>query len=442
MRMNYLIYFFMFLVGFANAFNLSDTYNMALKYNADYLMNIAKSVSEQEKTRQGISSLLPNLNVSATVSENYLNISNAFYYHQPAFGVQLQQTVVDFGKFSEYKKSKYYSELSDLQLEEARQNLILDIASAYFNVLSASDLYTVIVNKKEAFFRQYQKALKSFDAGVVSLIDVNDAKASLDAAVAEEIQAKNDLINNKNIFNNLTGLNPNLIQPLKQDIDLIYLAPESVNVWVELAKQQNIKIKIAKIQTKMNLQDITTAKADRMPTVNLVSNYQYQGEPVIDSNKVTNTNNVPGSSLSSFGVLYIGLQLNIPLYMGGGINSQIRKSIASYEATMQTQTTVLRDIVQKTENAFWIVQNGKSIIDAQTQSLTFAKLKLNSDQISYEIGDRNSIDLINSEKNYADSIQNYNSARYQYLLSRIKLMYMVGKLNVDFLNLINNNIAQ
>ena len=442
----FLISAFSFTCQFAGAFDLVSAYSGALNYNADFLASIAKNQAGQEKQVQGRSALLPQIGATGGISENYLNTNGAsIYYHQPTLTASLQQVAFDFGKFSQYTKSKFATQVADLQLELAKQQLMVNVAQSYFDVLYAMDTLSAIRVNKAAFERQLQQARQSFKVGTVTIADVNDAQASYDASVAQEISDENDLINKKNIFRNLTGLDPEQIQPLKTDIELVSPNPDNVAKWSEIAKTGNVNIKISSKQLEMAEQDVSIAVAGHIPTVGAAVNYQYAGTATIDAGDPAQLSNnaplQPGSISSSYGFGTAGVKANIPIYSGGNVSSQVRQARSTYQATLQQLISVQRQTDQSTQNAFWQVQNGVSIVKAQTQALKSAQIKLKSDQTGYTVGIRNSVDLINSEKNFYQAIQNYNQSRYQYLNYRLQLRYLAGNIDQDFLKQINTNIA-
>ena len=170
--------------------------------------------------------------------------------------------------------------------------------------------------------------------------------------------------------------------------------------------------------------------------------YNRLGDAGIDSSDpyFRTTAALPGSPFASQTNASVGLQLSIPIYNGGAISSKVRQAVANYDASYQQLLSTSRLTDQDTTNAYLQVENGVSIVKAQTQALKSAELKLKSDKTGYQIGLRNSIDLVNSQKNYYQTIQNYYQSQYQYLLNRVQLMYLIGKLDIVFLQNINDNI--
>ncbi|MFN7095579.1 MAG: TolC family protein, partial [Burkholderiales bacterium] len=251
------------------AFDLNAAYQHALVYNADYLTAVAQNQAGQEQQAQGLAALLPNFSAQAAYTENYLNSNMVVYYHQPTLSAQFQQVIFDLGKFSQYTKSKFATQIAELQLADAKQKLMLKVAQAYFDLLYANDTRAAIRYTRIALAKQLNQAKTAFNVGTVTIADVNDTKAAFDSASAQELQADNELINQETLFHNLTGLNANLIQPLAKNILLIAPVPSKIEQWVQMAKVHNKTLKIATTQLAMALADIRIAKANHMPTVKL-----------------------------------------------------------------------------------------------------------------------------------------------------------------------------
>lgn len=441
---------FMLIVTDAIAFDLDEAYARALSYNADYLTQIAATEAGVEVENQARASLLPQISGVGNYNQSYLNSAGfSVTYLQPTANAQIRQVIFDFGKFSTYTKSKFASEVATLQLTNARQKLMVDVAQAYFDILYAVDNLNTIRMNRDAFLTQMQQAQKSFSAGVVTIADVDDAKANYDSAVAQAIQAENNLINRKTIFHNMTGLNPDLVQPLIDQIILQLPMPDLAALWSDMAKAANLNVKIARLQLNMATEDIQIAKSGHMPVLSVVGNYQLFGAANVNSSNSATSQllfsqlmTIPGIPGSSYTSSMVGLQLNIPISAGGGINSRVRSAIANYEAAQDQLNATIRQTDQSILNAFYQVQNGVSLVKAQTQALKSSKLKLYSDKIGYREGIRNSVDLINAQNDYAKALLNYNQARYQYLSYRLQLEYLAGRIDTDFIHVINNNIQQ
>jgi len=431
-----------------SAIDLFEAYQRALTFNADYLKAIASNNAGQENPNITRAALLPQVNANASLTANYFSANGMYaFYHQPIYAVQLNQVVFDFSKFSSYTKSKYSAQLTELQLENARQQLMLNVSQAYFDVLYASDTLLATQMTAKALEQQLIQAKSSFQVGTVTIADVNDAQAGYDAAIAQQLQDENNLIYKKNIFRNLTGVNPDIIQPLQENIDLVLPSPSNSDSWAQIAESGNLNVKIANKQVIMAKEDISIARSGHLPVLNITAQYQYQDTGSIDNTNATTEQlqpiiSVPGSPISSYGVGYVGLQLSVPIYSGGGISAQVRQSVAVFESTQEQLVSVERTTDQNVRNAFWSVQNGVSLVLAQKAALKSAKTKLDSDKLGYQVGIRNSVDLVSSQKNYYQTFQQYQQSRYKYLMSEVQLQYLGGFIDEKFLQKINANIKQ
>ena len=433
-------------MGGAYAIDLASTYQQALTYNADYLKQISSTSSTQEQKNIARAQLLPQIGASASMSENYFDQGGyQAFYHQPVYKAQLQQVIFDWSKYSAFTKGQYSAQVGALQLENAKQQLMVTVAQAYFDVLYAEDSLSAIQMTKQALEKQMNQAKKSFEVGTVTIADVNDAQAGYDASAAQEIQAINDLMYKKNIFRNLTGMDPEQIQTLTDKTNLVLPMPQNVDSWSKMGESGNYSIKIASKQLEMANQDVKIAFSGHLPTLNLTAQYQYQDSGGLDNTNMPESQlqqymSIPGTPLSSYGVGSAGVQLNVPIYSGGGVSAQVRQAKATEEATKQQLVSTERQTDQNIRNTYWQVQNGVSIVKAQQTALLSAKTKLNSDQLGYQVGVRNSVDLVNSQKNYYQTFQTYQQTRYQYLMARIQLRYLSGNIDDKFIQQINNDI--
>lgn len=435
---------FMFLVANAMATNLVQSYQKALTYNANYLADISSNKASLEQQRQALASLLPQVSGNANVKEIYSYTQFELLYHQPAVGVNLQQVVFDFNKFSNYSKQKYGSQVANLRLLDAKQNLMLNTVQSYFDTLYAADSLRDTALAESALNQQYKQTEKSFHAGIMNIADVNDAKAGYYAAVSNVIQGQNDLDNKKLIYHNITGLNPDDIEPLKETITITGNKLQ-VQPYIDLAMHNNNTIKIAELQLSMASEDISMARANHYPTLNLVANYQYQGDSRLDGGSESaryffeqqRAIGFQGHNQNG----YVGLQLNLPIYSGGAVSSQSRVAMANYEVAKQQLIAAKRQVTEQVQSAALQVKRGLNLLTAQKEALASAELKVKSDRIAYKAGLRTSLDLVNAQLDRVKAIQSYNQARYQYLMAKLQLQYLTGNLDMNYLMALDSNIS-
>jgi outer membrane protein len=450
--------FLIFLCTKVYAVNLSDSYKAALSFNADYLSAIASNDASQEATVQARAALLPQIAIGASFSENFFQqygtaksiigqpVTDNMYtwYHQPIYSANLTQTIFDFTAFSSYVKSQYFVQISDLQLENAKQKLLVQTAQAYFDVLFANSRLEALKTNKAALEQQMKQSQKAFEVGTATIADVNDAKSALDSVVAATIKAENALIDARNAYSNITGLNSDQIHDIKDKIRVDNLEKDC-NAYTVQSLLGNVDILVAEQQVNMSNMDVVIAKGGYIPTLALSVGYAYKDTGGFDKTNATPAQkesfNIAGGILSRNANSQVQLEINIPIYNGGVTNSKVREASAKYVAARDNLLQLKRNIDRSTQNAFWLIQNGVNEVKAQEVALKSAKIKFESDKLGYKVGIRNSIDLVNSVNNYTRVWQDYQQARYQFLMAKIQLRYLIGDAKLDILQNIDTNIT-
>jgi len=192
------------------------------------------------------------------------------------------------------------------QFEQARQDLILRVGQAYFDVLATQDVLTFVRANKVAIAEQLASAKRNFEVGTATITDTNEAQARYDLANAQEIAAQNDLELAQNRLQQIVGQTPAALSILRKDVQLSLPQPAQIDTWVSSAEQQNYGVVAQQIALEIAKRDIKRNRAGHYPTVDLVAGRNY------------NNQNFPASPTQTYSVASnsIGVQWNIPLFSG------------------------------------------------------------------------------------------------------------------------------
>ena len=112
------------------------------------------------------------------------------------------------------------NEAGEIQYEQARNDLALRVAQAYFDVLAAQDVISFIRAQKAAITEQLESAKRNFEVGTATITDTHEAQARFDLAIAQEIAAQNDLEVKRNAFAVVTGQLPPELKSLRAGVKL------------------------------------------------------------------------------------------------------------------------------------------------------------------------------------------------------------------------------
>src|ERR1700748_1939923 len=118
-----------------------------------------------------------------------------------------QQTIYNRQNDLQIDQARKNEEFAQSQLAQADQDLMVRVAQAYFNVLSAADALTSVQGNTKAIAEQLASAKRNFEVGNATITDTREAEARADLAHSKELAAQNDLLVAKVALDQLVGRN-------------------------------------------------------------------------------------------------------------------------------------------------------------------------------------------------------------------------------------------
>jgi outer membrane protein len=426
--------FFVFSVP-ATGDDLLDLYRQAKTSDPVWLAAQAGYQAGIEKAPQGRALLLPTLGLSASKSDSDQQVtlpmsSNTYHYSTDAYAIQLTQPLYNKQNAAVYAQGLAGANQSELELETARQDLILRTSHAYFDVLAAQDALDFVILEKESISKQLTLARRNFAVGNATLVDVHEAQARYDIAAAQQITATNFLEVRKEALRVLTGNEPGTLTRLETKLDLQGPEPANMNQWVEISVNGNQRIKSQQEAVVIARQEVEKSRGGHLPTLDLTASRAYSdaGGSVLGFAIESTTNQ-------------IGLQFQMPLYQGGGISSKVRESVAQLEVAGQRLDQTRRQVAQQVRESYLDVINGVARVQALEQARISNERALESTVIGYERGVRTGVDVLNAQRELFRTRLSLSQARYEYLISRLRLKAAAGMLQEQDLEGINRLLA-
>ena len=182
----------------------------------------------------------------------------------------------------------------DVTYQTAQQNLMLNTATAYFNVLRAIDSLSYIEAQKQSIYRQLDQTTQRFNVGTVAITDVQNARAQYDNVLANEVAARNALDNALETLRQVTGNYYPTLASL--NIDRFRTdKPQPVNALLKEAESRNLNLLSARLSQDLAREQIRYYESGHMPTLGLnastnLSNNKYGGSRAVQSDSITGNN--------------------------------------------------------------------------------------------------------------------------------------------------------
>ncbi|HKK55279.1 TolC family outer membrane protein [Marinobacter sp.] len=408
----------------AVSMDLVDTYRKALSYDSG--IATARATFEAQKAASDVSrsALLPE--IVGFGEANHTDVDSPSQdtgYKTFAYGVRLTQPLFRAQEWFRYDASQFQTEAARADYNLAQQQLILDVASAYFGVLRAADSLTVSRAAEAAFQRQYEQAQERFDVGLIAITEVYEARATYDASKSQRIAAESELAIAREQLARLTGEYEESLNNLRRNFPLGRPEPMDPSAWENLALDQNWQIQSAIYDLNSTEANLKTAKSGHLPTLDLNASY---GKTDIDGLETAVQVATRGGETTEG---QIGVTLNVPLYLGGGTQAGVRQQRSLVTAAEQSLETVRRDVRVNTRSLFRTVNTNIESALALEQTIISRRSALDATRAGYEVGTRNIVEVLDAERNYYVALRDFANARYDYVVNSLQLKQSAGTLN-------------
>lgn len=419
-----------------HATNLLDVYRDARDQDPVYASARASAQAGKEAYPLARAGLLPNVNLSGAYNRNERETNGApkFDFNSKSYTLSLTQPLFRVQNWIVAAQADWQVKQTDAVFADAEQNLILRAAQAYFDVLLAQDNVALSGAQKTAFSEQLAQAKRNFEVGTATIVDTYDSQARFDLAGAREIADQNDLEIKKRALQQLIGKLPASLSPLKDGVSLTLPQPTNMDEWVKSAEETSPVIAQFRATYEIASRDVTRNKAGHLPTLDLVGTYSDSRSPSINSLGTV------GPQLATKST-QIGLQLTFPLFQGGGTQSRIRQSLSLREKAEQDLENTKRTVAQNVRQNYLGVTNGVAQVKAFEAALVSSKSSLDSTILGREVGVRTNVDILNAQQQLFQARRDLQQARYNTILSQLKLKSAVGRLQEDDVAEVNRLLA-
>ncbi len=414
---------------------LLDIFHFAQEQDMTLQTALHQRDASVEVHPQALSVLLPQLGATAgaerdrthQLSQNRAFVTNnvgTAYYNQESYGLNLSQTVFDWSAFKTLAKADQLVAQAQATYRAAEQGLIFRVADAYFNVLNAQDTLRADMDAQTAYQQQLQQAQKKFQVGLAAITDVRNAQAAYDTSAAAVIGDQRALDSTKRSLGQIVGKPIEAVAGLRDDIPLERPNPAAEDEWVKTAAQDNPTLLSYRYAADAARNDVQNYRGKYLPTLSVVgatqrqkSDYEFSGDTINDT---------------------IGLQLNLNLFEGGLVASQVRQAIATWKQAQAQYEGQRRTVDQGARDAYEGVISGIAGVNANRQAVLSNQTSLAATQVGLKVGTRTEVDVLNAQQTLAAAQRSYYQSRYDYLRSVLSLKQQAGRLTESDLAAIDN----
>ena len=334
--------------------------------------------------------------------------------------IKIEQTLIDFGRNAELKKSQLGLNLAKEKLKKAEQETFYKAIEAYSNLIASVEKVKINRQNLNLLIRQVENDKTRLEIGQITLSDLSQSESSLAGAEAKNIKSINDLTTSKLNYENVIG-KINNVDDLTKSLNPISPLPKSLKEAIELSNNNNPDIKIAKIEYEQSEKDIKISKSDLAPTATL-------------SIERSNTEDF-SSTIDEKEQDTIKATITWPFFSGGKNLANVNKN----QSEKIKKRLLLDNTIKSTEtnvaSAWSNYQSSESILTSIRAQVNAAEIANEGITQEYQRGSRSTLDFIQSTAILLDARISLANSERDFILAQNNLLKSVGLLNSDYLKI-------
>jgi outer membrane protein len=422
--------------------SLLDIYNEALENDPTYKAAEYSYLADKELKVQGRAALLPSITLSGSTNWNeyYQNKELQQQYNSFSSSARVTQPLFRLDTWFQYRQSKSLTDAAEADFAFEQQNLLVRTAELYFGVLRAIDNLNAAISEEKAIKKQLDQAKQRFEVGLSAITGVQEAQLAFDLSKASRIRTEGSLYSARESLNALIGREIFSLNELGDGLLIDLPTPSSKEKWVELALENNYQLKAAYLRKKAAKSSARSVASNHLPKIDIVGS---------QSESETNQFNYEGFNIDGQGIPVpsvtgrrnYAIQLSMPLFQGGAVNSRRKQAYSQYERANENTLFTERRIIQEVRSQFSNVLTLVANVNAQKQAVISATSALEATQVGYRVGTRNVVDLLQAEKNLYSAEKNLANAKYDYILANLRLGLASGTITPADIVKINNLLS-
>ncbi len=409
--------------GSASAIGLKQAYEAALKNDPTYRMNFYENEAAKEVRILGRSTLLPQVGASYSANRNRAELTQTFNgrenitdprYISRNATIQLRQPLFNLEAWARYRQSLATTNEAAARFDNNTSEVALRVVGAYVDVLYANDQLTSFKAQRATYAEQMKVNQRLFANGEGTKTDLLEIQARLDLAEAQVLEADDALRTARQTLEGVIGMDPGTLEPLAPNFAFAKEAPAPFETWRARALENNPELKAARFAVDAAKLEITKQRAGHVPRLDLVASYGHADSETITTvdQKIVNR--------------AIGIQLNVPLYQGGYVNAASRQAVAGLErakAGLDVKTSLVMTELRKAHSQ---AVSSVARVGALVKASESGSLLNKATQQSIKGGVRINLDLLVAEQQLATTERDLAQARYNYLLSLLRMRAAAG----------------
>ena len=416
------------------AMGLMQAYEAALQHDPVYRSALFDNQAGQQYRAIGRSGLLPSVQYTYSTSKNQADRTSPDFLGTPSTthpeytsissSISLRQTLFNLNTSARYRQGIAQAGYSDAQFSGRSQELMIRLVSAYADAKYAQDQLALYGAQRDAFAERRRVNERMFDKGEGTRTDMLETQAKLDLAQAQVIESADNLATARSTLAAMLGREVTQLNGLANDFEGVPPSLFGIAQWKAMAERDNAELAAGRFALQAAEQEISKSRAGHAPRLDLNASYSRSSSDSLTNYKQDST------------VRSIGVQLVVPLYAGGYVNAVSHQAVANRDKAGSDLEASTNKVMIEVGKQFGALHSGVARMAALQKSLASASSLVTATQHSVKGGERTNLDVLNAQQQQVAAQRDLAQARYNHLISFLKLRFAAGSLNIDDLRIV------
>lgn len=327
-------------------------------------------------------------------------------------GATLEQPLFTGAVFLAVRVAKIYAEIQNRLVDATKDELIVNVKSAYYSVLLAREVHELAVLNYSLAVDNRKDTETMFNAGVVPEYDFVRAKVQEKNLVPEIKEAENSILLAMNLLKFVTGLD--LIQPVKivDSLELQLLPVVDYNESADLLQENNSRLQSLELQLKLQDDNVSYQFTKHFPELYINGSWQTQAQ----ENDIR-----PFNNWRYFNSVYVGLNLRVPVFDGFQTTSKVEQAKIDLLIAEEEYNRTRKELKNNLLDVLLSINQKKEELDAYEATIEEAQLAYDISVTRYAKGVGTQLETIDAMVSLSRAKVNYLTSIYDYYILNARL---------------------